>query len=376
VTAGRAGTGPASAACSRRPGGRSADRAPACLPRREVSSIRGRQRLRAEDIDRDPTGLAPGGALGIVAFWTPPRCSARHRAVLLELARRHALFPRGAGFAPRAHLTRLLVGIYSSRAPTSPGSPREFEPGGHRAGGRRDPDHAPRIPVVRTVSSERSLYTADNAGSCPQATPSCFGNETGILRVLDRSPGGPQAGYSCLAEDLVVRQTRRWPWLRPRAEHGVVACGSSSRSPVGSAGALVGNFAPPVNTPGRDRGLRGRERRRPRPAVDEIQGLVQRWGGSPRFGDPQPPPHVRSSRRPGGHFGSGSTGGGRQDARPAQRDRERVAPRLIDAASARVKPATRPLVGRSPTHDKSICHRAQTPRRACRRRASSSGSLR
>lgn len=279
--------------------------APACHPRREVivKTAEGR-RLRAEDIDRDPTALLPGGALGILVLDAPELFRSAIGQKLLELARRHAPLPASAGFAPERDLTRLIVGIYSMQGADFAGiASGDFDPAAIEQAADGTQSTPLGVPVVRTVYAERTLYTADNVGFVVlTAHTVLFGNETGIRRVLDRlARGRIKREIPTWAEDLVGRQDAPMALAANLGANTVSAAVREQLPFTGGLGRLrvVGNFAPPgINLAGTAVYTDESAAQAGARQVNEIQGLVQRWGWFAALaGIPQPVRNVQAVPR-------------------------------------------------------------------------------
>lgn len=279
--------------------------APGCRKRQEVivKTAEGK-RLRAEDIDRDPTALLPGGALGVLVLDAPELFRSAIGQKLLELARRHAPLPASAGFLPERDLTSLIVGIYSMQGADFAGIARgTFDPAAIEQAADGTQTTPLGVPVVRTVYAERTLYTADNVGFVVlTAHTVLFGNETGMRRVLDRlARGRIRREIPPWAEDLVGRPDAPMALAANLATDTVSSAVREQLPFTGGLGRLrvVGNFvAPGINLAGTAVYADEAAAQAGARQVNEIQGLVQRWGWFAALaGIPQPVRKVQAVSR-------------------------------------------------------------------------------
>ncbi|MBN2197430.1 MAG: hypothetical protein JW751_31920 [Polyangiaceae bacterium] len=262
------------------------------------------RRLRAEDIDRDPTALLPGGALGIATLDAPSLNQAAIGQKLLELARRHAPMPEAAHFEPGRDLNRLLIGVYSMQGVDFAGiATGSFDKSAIERTADGTQTTPLGIPVVRSTYAEHTLYTGGNVGFVVLTEHTIlFGNETGIRRVLDRLARGRIAReIPVWAGDLMER--RDTPFTLAM-DFGADPISASVREQLPFMGALsrvrlVGNFA----SPGLN--LAGTAVYRDDPAavtgaaqLNEIQTLVRRWSWLTAIvGIPQPVHRVQAAAR-------------------------------------------------------------------------------
>ncbi len=278
---------------------------PACRKRQEVIvKTADGKRLRAEDIDRDPTALLPGGALGILVLDAPELFRSAVGQKLLALARRHAPLPAGAGFEPERDLSSLIVGVYSMQGADFAGIARgSFDPVAIERAADGLQTTPLGVPVVRTVYAERNLYTADNVGFVVLTTHTAlFGNETGMRRVLDRlARGRIQREIPPWADDLVGRPGAPMALAANLATDTVSSAVREQLPFTAGLGRLrvVGNFAPPgINLAGTAVYTGEVAAQAGAGQVNEIQGLVQRWGWFAALaGIPQPVRRVQAVPR-------------------------------------------------------------------------------
>jgi hypothetical protein len=164
------------------------------------------QELSAEDIDRQPLALLPGGAIGLVYLQAQQLFASQFGAQLLELARKVAPLPPATGFEPRRDLERLYLGMYSMQGLDFAGvAIGTFDPAAIERAAERSDRTALGAPVVKSTYGERTLYTARNVGVVVLTSKTVlFGNETGIRRALDRiNEGRVQREVPAWAEDLL-----------------------------------------------------------------------------------------------------------------------------------------------------------------------------
>jgi hypothetical protein len=205
--------------------------------------------LTAEDIDRDPLALLPGGAVAIASLDAQRLFASEFGTKLLAIAERQAPVPASAGYEPKRDLERLYVGVYSMRGVDLAGvavGTFDRERIEQAADGVQTTPRG--VPLVKTTYAGRSLYTADNVGfSVITNRTVLFGNQTGMRRALDR-----------IDEGRVVRDVPRW--FEQVAERGApVVMGLDLRAqPVPDAvrrqamfldgletAGILGNFEPP-----------------------------------------------------------------------------------------------------------------------------------
>ncbi len=144
--------------------------------------------LTADDIDRDPMALLPGGMVGLAYVDAQKLFASQFGDKLLNLVQRLAPLPASTGFEPRRDLQRLYVGLYSMQGIDLAGvAVGAFDQEAIARAAERSDRTLQGVPIVKSSYAERTLYTAQNLGFVVlTARTALFGNETGIRRALDR----------------------------------------------------------------------------------------------------------------------------------------------------------------------------------------------
>lgn len=165
----------------------------ACAKKQElVVQTRPDKALTADEIDRNPAALLPGGAIGIFYIDAQRTFASEFGRKLLKLATRHLPLPPSAGFDPERDLQHVYIGSYSMQGIdvasvlTGQFDPEKIE---KAADGVQQTPLG--VPVVKSSYAGRSLYTARNVGFVVLTRRTVLaGNETGIRRALDRIQEG------------------------------------------------------------------------------------------------------------------------------------------------------------------------------------------
>jgi len=144
--------------------------------------------LTADDIDRDPMALLPGGMVGLASVDAQKLFASQFGEKLLNLVQRLAPLPASTGFEPRRDLHRLYLGLYSMQGIDVAGvAVGAFDPEAIERAAERSDRTLQGVPIVKSTYSERTMYTAQNLGFVVLTHKTAlFGNETGIRRALDR----------------------------------------------------------------------------------------------------------------------------------------------------------------------------------------------
>jgi hypothetical protein len=276
--------------------------ASACRHRDEVIAKTAEgKRLRADDIDRDPTALLPGGALGIATLDAPALYRSPVGQQLLALSRRRAPVPPSAQFDPERDLTGAVIGFYSMQGLDFAGiASGSFDPTAIERAADGNQTTPLGVPVVRTTYADHTLYTADNVGFVVlTAHTVLFGNETGIRRVLDRlARGRLRREIPAWAEDLLARHDAPFA-AAMNLESNPVSESVRERLPFTgglSRVRVVGNFeAPGVNLAGTAVYSDEVAAQSGAQQLNELQALAARWGWLATIaGIPQPVRQVRA----------------------------------------------------------------------------------
>ncbi|MEB2324621.1 MAG: hypothetical protein OZ921_19045, partial [Sorangiineae bacterium] len=82
-------------------------------PEEVVTPTGAGKELAAEQIDRDPLALLPGGAFGLAVVDLQAVYASQFGQKLLGVLESHTPLPPSAGFDPKRDLTSLAVGVYS-----------------------------------------------------------------------------------------------------------------------------------------------------------------------------------------------------------------------------------------------------------------------
>jgi hypothetical protein len=146
----------------------------------------------AEDIDRDPVALLPGGAIGIARVDATALFQSQFGQRLLSIVSSRVPLPPSAGFDPARDLTTLYIGMYSMQgADVATVATGTFHPDAieHAADGTTMTPLG--APLVKTTYAKRTLYVSRNIGfSVLTEHTVLLGDETGIRRSLDRLTEG------------------------------------------------------------------------------------------------------------------------------------------------------------------------------------------
>ena len=206
--------------------------------------------LTADDIDRDPLALLPGGAIGVARIDAQALFRSAFGMRLVQLAQSRAPVPPSAGFVPERDLFWAYVGFYSMQGADFAGvATGQFDPEAIKRAADGTQQTPLGAPLVRTEYAGRVLYTAANIGfTVLTRRTALFGNETGIRRALDR-----------IAEGRVQNELGQWAMeviADPKAPMAGVA-DFTTQPLVSSAnqslpflnglqrGRVLGNFEPP-----------------------------------------------------------------------------------------------------------------------------------
>jgi hypothetical protein len=148
--------------------------------------------LTAEDIDRNPLALMPGGSVGMFNIDAPSLFASNAGARLLEVARSRMPLPPSAGFVPERDLQRMIVGLYSFQGVDFMGvASGNFNPEAIEKAASASETTPLGTPLVRVEYAGRQFYVSANIGFAVLTQHTViFGNETGIRRALDRIEAG------------------------------------------------------------------------------------------------------------------------------------------------------------------------------------------
>ncbi|MEB2313723.1 MAG: hypothetical protein OZ928_17905 [Polyangiaceae bacterium] len=161
-------------------------------PEEVVTPTGAGKELAAEQIDRDPLALLPGGAFGLAVVDLQAVYASQFGQKLLGVLESHTPLPPSAGFDPKRDLTSLAVGVYSmSGANVVVIATGKFDPAAIEQAAGSTEGTPLGAPVVASSYAGRKLYTARNLGFVV-LTPRTvlLGDETGIRRALDRIKEG------------------------------------------------------------------------------------------------------------------------------------------------------------------------------------------
>ena len=241
------------------------------------------RKLRAEDIDRDPLALLPGGAIGIVYFDAQKLYASPFGQGVLQLAQRHAPVPEAANYDPQRDLHRLYVGFYSMQGADFAGvATGGFDQEAIEAAADGTQVTPMGVAVVKSTYAGRKLYTAANLGFVVLTSHTVlFGNETGIRRTLDRIERG-----------TVAREVPDWALdLLERPEAPMAAAFDMESNPVSAAARdrlpftvglqrarVVGNFEPPgINMAGTASYADAASAQQGAAGINNLQATVRQW---------------------------------------------------------------------------------------------------
>ena len=150
------------------------------------------KKLTAEQIDKDPIPLLPGGAIGVVYVDARALFASKFGDKLLTVVQRRTPLPPSAGFEPRRDLEKIWLGFYSMQGADAAGvvvgtfDPKKIEEAAD--GVQKTPLG---VPVTKTTYAGRSLYTSGSLGFSILTPRTAFiGNDTGLRRALDRIEEG------------------------------------------------------------------------------------------------------------------------------------------------------------------------------------------
>ncbi len=148
--------------------------------------------LTAEDIDRNPLALMPGGAVGVFNIDAPSLFQSSAGARLLTVAQSRLPLPLSAGFAPERDLERIVLGLYSFQGVDFMGvATGKFDPEAIEKAASASETTPLGTPLVRVEYAGRVFYVSANIGFVVLTNRTVvFGNETGIRRALDRMEAG------------------------------------------------------------------------------------------------------------------------------------------------------------------------------------------
>jgi hypothetical protein len=206
--------------------------------------------LSAEEVDRDPMALLPGGAVGVGYVNLQELYASEFGQKLRTVVPKFVPLPAAANFDPARDLRVAYLGLYAAQGIDAVAvvSGTFDQPAIQRAADQAQPTPLG-VPLVKSTYGGRTLYTARNVGfTVLTAHTALFGNETGMRRALDRMSDGRVArevpGW---AIDLLDRPTA------PLAGAIDLKSNPLSAAAVGSAPFLaglervrvIGNFRPP-----------------------------------------------------------------------------------------------------------------------------------
>ena len=212
--------------------------------------------LTAEDIDKDPLALLPGGFVGFAYVDAQQFFGSQFAPQATALAQRVVPVPASAGFEPKRDLQRVYVGAYSMQGADVAGvATGTFDPEKISKAADGTQTNPMGFPVVQSQYAGRTLYTSQDVGFVVLTKHTVlFGNETAMRRTLDR-----------IKEGRVRRELPQWMGDLLETEGAPFAGGIDLRAqPTTEALAqslpfldglqtvrVVGNFKPPgVNMAG------------------------------------------------------------------------------------------------------------------------------
>lgn len=242
------------------------------------------RKLRAEDIDRDPLALLPGGAIGILYLDAQALYASPFGQGVSRLAESHTPVPASANYQPQRDLERMYVGFYSMQGADFAGvATGVFDKEAIEAAADGTQVTPLGVPVVKSTYADRSLYTAANLGFVVLTSRTAlFGNETGIRRTLDRIDRG-----------IVKQEVPDWALdLLQRPDVPMAAAFDLESNPVSAAARnqlpfaaglhrvrMVGNFADPgINVAGTATYADAASAELGATGMNDLQTTIRQWG--------------------------------------------------------------------------------------------------
>ncbi len=148
--------------------------------------------LTAEDIDRNPLALMPGGALGVFNIEVPALLSSAAGERMSSMTQARLPVPPSAGFVPARDLQRVVLGLYSFQGVDFMGvASGSFDMAAIDQAAAGTEATPLGTPLVRVEYAGRHFYVSANIGFVVLTSKTViFGNETGIRRALDRIESG------------------------------------------------------------------------------------------------------------------------------------------------------------------------------------------
>lgn len=164
--------------------------------------------LTAQDIDREPLALLPGGASLVGTLDAPALFASPVGGRLLALLEARLPLPPSAGFEPRRDLQRLYVGLYSFQGVDFAGiAVGDFNRQAIEEAANGTQQTPLGSPLVRVEYAGRVFYVSANVGFVVLSEHTVvYGNETGIRRVLDRMESGRVKNELSPEIDALMRQ--------------------------------------------------------------------------------------------------------------------------------------------------------------------------
>jgi hypothetical protein len=164
--------------------------------------------LTAQDIDREPLALLPGGASLVGTLDAPALFASGVGGRLLALLEARLPLPPSAGFQPRRDLERLYVGLYSFQGVDFAGvAVGNFNRQAIEEAANGTQQTPLGSPLVRVEYAGRVFYVSANIGFVVLTERTVvYGNETGIRRVLDRLESGRVKNELTPEIDALMRQ--------------------------------------------------------------------------------------------------------------------------------------------------------------------------
>jgi hypothetical protein len=251
--------------------------------------------LGAEEVDRDPMALLPGGAVGLGYLNMQELYASELGQKLRTLIPKFVPLPPAANFDPARDLRVAYLGVYVAQGIDAVAAVSgTFDQAAiERATDQTQPTPLG-VPLVKSTYAGRTLYTARNVGfTVLTAHTALFGNETGMRRALDRINDARVArevpGW---AIDLLERPTA------PLAGAIDLKTNPLSAAALGSAPFLaglervrvVGNFQPPgVNLAGTAVYADGAQAAQGAQSLTQINSYLSSWSFfAALLGIPQP----------------------------------------------------------------------------------------
>jgi hypothetical protein len=222
-----------------------------CSKKDDVIVETGSERvMTADEIDRDPLALLPGGAVGIVRVDAVAFHASEFGQRMQRLTAARLPVPPSAGFEPARDLTTVYVGVYSMKgADFAMVATGRFDPAKIEAAADGTTMTPLGAPLVRATYADRTLYVSRNIGfTVLTARTVLLGNETGIRRALDR-----------MKESRARREVPSWAEkVLEHPQAAVAATVDFESSPLAESatkgvqfvdgmkrGRILGNFEPP-----------------------------------------------------------------------------------------------------------------------------------